>query len=180
MVRELIEGGWSVLVTTEKEERNFLVSVLFSAARRGVPVTLISADLLTLQVVGPRVNVVLIQRREIWTVDKIRGHYGVEPWQLPDLFSLLGNPAMNLPPMLGITEETARHILFHFTGVEELLARPDLLEILELPNPAGLRNVLEKQRNKLLTSYRKQKYSFLFDIPVDLSMFIRRRKSRLI
>ena len=61
----------------------------------------------------------------IWTADQVRGKTGVEPEQIGDWLSLLGDSVDNIPGVPGVGPKTATDLLKQFGTVAELYRRID-------------------------------------------------------
>jgi DNA polymerase-1 len=61
----------------------------------------------------------------IWTAEQVRGKTGVEPEQIGDWLSLLGDSVDNIPGVPGVGPKTATDLLKQFGSVSELYRRLD-------------------------------------------------------
>ena len=61
----------------------------------------------------------------IWTAEQVRGKTGVEPEQIGDWLSLLGDSVDNIPGVPGVGPKTATDLLKQFGSVTELYRRLD-------------------------------------------------------
>ena len=61
----------------------------------------------------------------IWTAEQVRGKTGVEPGQIGDWLSLLGDSVDNIPGVPGVGPKTATDLLKQFGSVTELYRRLD-------------------------------------------------------
>src|SRR5438477_598741 len=97
----------------------------------GLDVIVITGDTDALQLVGPKVRVLVPKRGLTDTVlyDEAAVHerYGLEPWQLVDLRALRGDVSDNIPGVPGIGEKTATKLLQSYGDVEGVLANLDQL-----------------------------------------------------
>ncbi|HPR63203.1 MAG TPA: hypothetical protein PK014_03195 [Thermoanaerobaculia bacterium] len=180
LVSALNHRGWQVKIVPETGERDFLASIALSCIREGIPASLATADPLALQFAGPRLDIWLFPEGKRWMASDVVERWGVDPWKLPDLHALMGLPERGVPGTLGLDRDLAIKILSIFDGVEELLARLDLLEVHEFPSPHRLQKLLDQQADRILIGLERVRYDHRYNIPVDPSMFIRKRKSRIL
>lgn len=109
------------------EADDVIGTVACRAAEAGYEVVIVTGDLDALQLVGPRVRV-LINRRgvsetQLYDEAAVRERFGLEPALLPDFKALKGDPSDNIPGLPGIGEKTASTLLARFGSLDELLAR---------------------------------------------------------
>ncbi len=107
--------------------------LLGTMATRGpeldIDVILITGDTDALQLVGPRVKV-LVPRKGmsdtvLYDVDAVRERYGLEPAQLVDLRALRGDVSDNIPGVPGVGEKTATKLLQTYGDVDGILGSLD-------------------------------------------------------
>ncbi|MDR7553980.1 MAG: DNA polymerase I [Armatimonadota bacterium] len=109
------------------EADDVIATLARRAAADGLEVLIVSGDLDTLQVVGPRIRVMVTSRGVTETVvydeARVRARFGFAPALLPDYKSLRGDPSDNIPGVPGVGEKTAASLVAQFGTVEQLLAR---------------------------------------------------------
>ncbi|MBV9119227.1 MAG: DNA polymerase I, partial [Chloroflexi bacterium] len=92
------------------------------AADAGVLATIVTGDLDTLQLVGPRVRVYAPRGRMsdivVYDEDKVRERFGIEPIQTIDFKALKGDPSDNIPGVPGFGEKTASDLVARFGSIE--------------------------------------------------------------
>jgi 5'-3' exonuclease len=142
-------AGWLCLSRDGLSSARTIGALVFSLLPGGEALLVHSDDPLLQQLAGPRVRIHAPARGEVLGPEEVKRDLGVEPWQIPDYFALVGCPALGTHGALGVDEPLARAILERFAGVEELAARPDLLELLEMPSAKRLRALLRKQGDRL-------------------------------
>jgi 5'-3' exonuclease len=142
-------SGWFCLSRDGLSSARTLGALAFSLLPGGEVLMVHSDDPLLQQLAGPRARVHAPARGEVLGPEEVKRDLGVEPWQIPDYLALVGCPALEAHGALGVDEPLARAILERFAGVEELTARPDLLELLETPSAERLRALLRKQGERL-------------------------------
>lgn len=160
--------------------RYFFANLAFSSLHVGIPLKVLTADQLFLQLVGPRLSVVLLPSGEVFDEKRVVQVYGVNPWQLPDLWVLSGLPDEGIFPCLGLEHTDIHRLLSCFHSVEEMLSRLDLIETQGFPQPWKLQKILEHHRHKLLYNIEKLRLPFQMILRVGLQDFHKRRKPKLL
>jgi hypothetical protein len=177
---EALQGGWFCYRREGCASGHAIASLAFTLPREGEAVLVLSDDALLLQVVGPRVRVRMPSMRRNYGPEEVKKDFGVEPWQIPDLFSLIGHKPAAVPGCPGLPPALARKLLSHFAGVHELLARPDLLEVYALKNPAALRKLLEKQSERIRAAHARLLLDTGAELPVTRRALERKKYAMLI
>jgi DNA polymerase I len=97
----------------------------------GLDVIIITGDTDALQLVGPRVKVLVPKRGLTDTVlydeAAVRERYGLDPRQLVDLRALRGDSSDNIPGIPGIGDKTAAKLLQAYGDVDNLIEHIDQL-----------------------------------------------------
>jgi 5'-3' exonuclease len=150
-----VQAGWYCFRQEGCAGAQSAAGLAYTLVRLGEVVVIVSDDSVLLQLAGPRVTVRSPSRRRAYDPAAVRRAYGVEPWQIPDYFTLAGHRPWGIPGCLGLSRGVARRLLEKFSGVEELLARLDLLEIHGFPRPGHLQSLLDKQAARLRADHRK-------------------------
>jgi DNA polymerase-1 len=90
-------------------------------------VVIASADKDFMQLVAPGVGLLNPNDKSetIWTAEQVRAKAGVEPEQIGDWLSLLGDSVDNIPGVPGVGPKTATDLLKQFGSVSELYRRLD-------------------------------------------------------
>src|SRR5882672_4145843 len=78
-----------------------------------------------MQLVGPGVGLLNPNDKSetIWTAEQVRAKTGVQPEQIVDWLSLLGDSVDNIPGVTGVGPKTATELLRQFGSVTELYRR---------------------------------------------------------
>jgi hypothetical protein len=177
---DALRAGWFCFRHEGCPSGSAIASLAFSLPREGMAVQAVSDDALLLQLAGPRVRVRMPSKRKIFGPEEVRKGYGVEPWQIPDLFSLIGHSPAGVPGVLGMTPVLARRILAKFSGVHELLARLDLLETYVFRNAGSLQVLLDKQTGRIRTAYARLHLDTGAELPVSCAALERKKYAMLI
>ena len=90
-----------------------------------MPVVIASSDKDFMQLVSPQVGLLNPNDRSerIWTAAEVRAKSGVEPEQIVDWLSLVGDSVDNIPGVPGVGPKTATELLNQFGTAEALYAR---------------------------------------------------------
>ena len=109
------------------EADDYIAFVTQAAAKAGMEVVIASADKDFMQLVAPGIGLLNPNDKSetIWTAEQVRGKTGVEPEQIGDWLSLLGDSVDNIPGVPGVGPKTATDLLKQFGSVSELYRRLD-------------------------------------------------------
>ncbi len=111
------------------EADDLLGTMAARMSEQGVDVIVVTGDTDALQLVGPRVKVLVPRRGVTDTVlydeDGVRERYGLDPGQLVDLRALRGDVSDNIPGVPGVGDKTATKLLQTYGDVEGILAHLD-------------------------------------------------------
>ena len=120
------------------EADDYIASLARQGARAGLEVVIASADKDFMQLVAPGIGLYNPNDKTnaIWTRAQVREKTGVEPEQIVDWLSLMGDAVDNIPGVRGVGPKTAAELLGKFGSNANLLAR--LGEV----RPEGLRERL--------------------------------------
>jgi DNA polymerase-1 len=107
------------------EADDYIACVTRAAARLGWEVVIASSDKDFMQLVAPGTGLLNPNDKSetIWTAAQVRAKTGVEPEQIVDWLSLLGDSVDNIPGVTGVGPKTATELLRQFGSVTELYQR---------------------------------------------------------
>ena len=107
------------------EADDYIAFITDAAAKSGMEVVIASADKDFMQLVAPGVGLLNPNDKSetIWTAEQVRVKTGVEPEQIGDWLSLLGDSVDNIPGVPGVGPKTATELLKQFGSVLELYRR---------------------------------------------------------
>lgn len=154
LIEEVLGALSIALVGIDGYEADDLIATLATEGEAaGMDVLIVTGDRDALQLVSPRVTV-LMTRRGIsdmtrFTPEAVHQKYGLTPAQYPDFAALRGDPSDNLPSVPGIGEKTATRLIQQFGSLDALVDRVD-----EVPGKVGenLRaHLADVVRNRRLT-----------------------------
>ncbi|MCB4790601.1 MAG: DNA polymerase I [Elusimicrobia bacterium] len=125
LAREAIKALNIVLLEKEGYEGDDIIATLAQNAKNdGAEVIIITGDKDALQLVDEKINVWNEQKDVLYTEEKVKEKYGVEPSQLVEMFALMGDSSDNVPGVKGIGEKTATKLIQEYgslNGVYENL-----------------------------------------------------------
>src|SRR5262249_49278975 len=107
-------------------EADDIIATLASAgAQRDLDVLICSSDKDCRQLIGDRVKLYSLRKREVMDRDGLWKDWGVRPDQVVDLQTLVGDSVDNVPGVLGVGVKTAAKLLQEFGTLDNLLANLD-------------------------------------------------------
>ena len=126
------------------EADDYIACLARRAADAGMAVVIASADKDFMQLVSPRVGLLNPNDKSetVWTDEQVRAKTGVEPSQIVDWLSLMGDSVDNIPGVPGVGPKTAADLLNRFGSVAKLFARLDEVKSEKLR--AALRGAAER------------------------------------
>jgi DNA polymerase-1 len=137
------------------EADDYIACLARHAADADMAVVIASSDKDFMQLVSPRVGLLNPNDKSatIWTDEQVRGKSGVEPSQIVDWLSLMGDTVDNIPGVPGVGPKTAADLLKQFGSVAQLYERLD--EVRSEKLRAALRNAADAvRRNRELVRLR--------------------------
>ena len=109
------------------EADDYIACLARRAADAGMNVVIASSDKDFMQLVSAQVGLLNPHDKTeaIWTDEQVRNKAGVEPSQIVDWLSLMGDNVDNIPGVSGVGPKTAAELLKQFGSIEELFGRLD-------------------------------------------------------
>jgi DNA polymerase-1 len=164
IVAYLRAAGVFSLLQNSYEADDVIAALTGRAVADGLEVVIASSDKDFMQLVSPEVRLLNPQDRTdtLWGVDEVRAKTGVEPTQIVDWLSLIGDAVDNIPGVPGVGAKTATDLLHRFNSMEELYqrlqeVRQDRLRV----NLQASQDVV--RRNQKLVRLK-------FEVPCDVSL----------
>jgi DNA polymerase-1 len=144
------------------EADDYIACLARRAAGAGMMVVIASSDKDFMQLVSPQVGLLNPNDKSeaIWTDEQVRAKTGVEPAQIVDWLSLMGDSVDNIRGVPGVGPKTAADLLKQFGSVENLFHRLDEVKSERLR--AALRDSTAAVR-------RNRELVRLHDLPCDFS-----------
>ena len=144
------------------EADDVIATLAKKAEKRGFKVLIQTSDKDLLQIVNENIQVLDTRPKTeiLYTPQKIKEKYGVEPEKLTDYFSLVGDSIDNIPGVPGLGEKRAREILKNFS----------LSEILNNPEKIGDKNLIKTiKENKEIIEMNKVLVTLETEVPLHFS-----------
>ncbi|HEX7619088.1 MAG TPA: 5'-3' exonuclease H3TH domain-containing protein [Verrucomicrobiae bacterium] len=145
------------------EADDYIACLARRAADAGMAAVIASSDKDFMQLVSARVGLLNPNDKSetVWADEQVRAKAGVEPSQIVDWLSLMGDSVDNIPGVPGIGPKTAAGLLNQFGSVAELFRRLD--EVKSEKVRGALRGSADAvRRNRELVRLRD-------DLPCDFS-----------
>ena len=172
VLKELLNDLGFVQVSKEGWEADDILGTLATACEaRGGTTLLATGDRDSLQLVDDATTVLLATNKETIPMDPaaIREKYGVDPAQLIDVKSLMGDSSDNIPGVPGIGEKTALALVQKFGSLEAIYDHIDDAAI-----KPGQRTKLSANRDKAELSYMLGTIRKDAPIDTDPAAYVRR------
>lgn len=139
------------------EADDFIATFARKSTEAGVPVVIASADKDFMQLVTPQISLLNPNDKSetLWGAAQVREKTGVEPEQIVDWLSLIGDSVDNIPGVTGVGPKTATDLLKQFGSLEEIYLRMDEIKSERLrTNLQAAREIV--QRNQKLIRLHDQ------------------------
>jgi DNA polymerase-1 len=107
------------------EADDVIATLATQAAAAGMDVRIVSSDKDLRQLIGPRVKLYSIRKRQYFDETELMQEWGVRPDQVIDFQSLVGDSVDNVPGVPGVGPKRASELLHHFGTLEGVLANAD-------------------------------------------------------
>ncbi len=165
-IRRLIEALQVPIMEMDRYEADDLLGTLSAqASEQGLDTVIITGDTDTLQLVGPRVRVLLqysTQKQTIYGETEVRERFGgLTPEQVIDYKAICGDTSDNIPGVPGVGPKTASKLLLEFGDIQGILDHLDQL-------PARQATVFEEHRERVLRG--RTLVTIVRDAPVELDL----------
>lgn len=109
------------------EADDWIATLAVQASATGCGVVIASSDKDFMQLVNARVGLLNpnYKTEAVWTDAEVRAKSGVEPGQIVDWLSLVGDSVDNIPGVPGVGPKTAAELLQRFGSIDDLYRRLD-------------------------------------------------------
>jgi DNA polymerase-1 len=153
LTRDIVRAFGIPIYEIQGVEADDVIGTLARQAReQGLHSTIVTGDLDALQLVNDDVDVLTSKRGVsetiLYTPDRVRERYGLEPIQTVDLKGLVGDVSDNIPGIRGIGEKTAIRLIQEFGSVESLV------ENRERVTPPKVKKLIDENWEQALLSKR--------------------------
>ncbi|MDE3088968.1 MAG: DNA polymerase I, partial [Chloroflexota bacterium] len=134
--REVVEAlGIPAFGVEQYEADDLLGTLARQASERGdIETLIVTGDTDTLQLVSPRVRVLMFSPQAgagpmlVYDEAAVKARYSLEPRQLIDFKALKGDPSDNIPGVNGIGEKTATKLVQTYSTIENIYAHLENIE----------------------------------------------------
>jgi DNA polymerase-1 len=179
IVKEILRAMNIVIAEQEGYEADDLIGIYSKVAEeKGLDVTILTGDRDALQLVSPKVTVVIPSTSKgktstsRYTPKEVIEKYGVEPLALIEVKGLMGDSSDNIPGVKGVGEKTAVDLIKEYGSIENIYNHLD-----EIKRPK-LRSNLEEGREMAFLSRKLGTIIREKDIADDISKFDRKEYNR--
>jgi len=167
LTRDIVRAFGIPIYEVQGVEADDVIGTLARQAReQGLHSTIVTGDLDALQLVNEDVFVLTSKRGVsetiLYTPDRVRERYGLEPIQTVDLKGLVGDVSDNIPGIRGIGEKTAIKLIQEFGSVESLVENRARV------TPPKIQKLLDAHWEQALLS--KKMATILLDVDVKLDL----------
>src|SRR5438128_8999125 len=167
LTRDIVRAFGIPIYEVQGVEADDVIGTLARQAReQGLHSTIVTGDLDALQLVNDDVFVLTSKRGVsetiLYTPDRVRERYGLEPIQTVDLKGLVGDVSDNIPGIRGIGEKTAIKLIQEFGSVESLVENRARV------TPPKIQKLLDAHWEQALLS--KKMATILLDVDVKLDL----------
>jgi len=162
-VREIVDAwGMSPLEAPGFEADDVIATLVREARDSGMGVVIVSADKDLLQLVGDDVVMYDTMRDKVFGPEETREKFGVEPSQVRDLLSLMGDSSDNVPGVPSVGQKTAAKLLNEHGTLE------GIYDNLESITRKALKQKLSDHREDAIAS--RELVTLRDDAPVDAAV----------
>ena len=153
LTRDIVRAFGIPIYEVQGVEADDVIGTLATQARElGLHSTIVTGDLDALQLVNDDVDVLTSKRGVsetiLYTPERVRQRYGLEPIQTVDLKGLVGDVSDNIPGIRGIGEKTAIKLIQEYGSVESLV------ENRERVTPPKIKKLIDEHWEQALLSKR--------------------------
>jgi DNA polymerase-1 len=159
-VREIVEAwGMRPIEAAGFEADDIIATLVREARAAGKRVVIVSADKDLLQLVGDDVVMYDTMRDKVFGAEETREKFGVEPSQVRDLLSLMGDSSDNVPGVPSVGQKTAAKLLNDYGNLE------GIYENLDSITRKALKKKLGDHEEDAMTS--RELVTLRDDVPLD-------------
>ncbi len=165
LIKEVISAlGIPIFEKDGYEADDLIGSIARLGEENGYNVYIVTGDRDALQLVTPRVKVLLTQKgitdMELYDTERVVERFGVLPAQIPDFIGLKGDTSDNIPGVPGVGEKTASDLIKRFGSLEKVLEN-----ISQVPGKKRRENLRAFKDQAMLS---KKLATIIKDIPIDI------------
>jgi len=155
--------GFATYELAGYEADDILATIAKKISGKGLEVCIVTGDKDILQFVDENIKVLSPHKDDlIYNTEKVRERYGVDPAQIVELISLMGDSSDNIPGVPGIGEKTAVKLIQEFSTLENLMN--NLSEV----KREHLRKTLEENKKSAILS--KELATVDINVPIKFDL----------
>ncbi len=125
MIFDVVNAYRIPIVTSDGwEADDVIATVACRAAERGMDVRIVTADKDARQLIGPKVKIYSIRKRQFYDETELLADWGIRPDQVVDFQALVGDSVDNIPGVPQVGPKTATQLLAQFGTLDAVLANP--------------------------------------------------------
>ncbi len=125
MIFDVVAGYRIPVLTSDGwEADDVLATVACRAAERGMDVRIVTADKDARQLIGPKVKIYSIRKKQFYDETELLADWGIRPDQVVDFQALVGDSVDNIPGVPQVGPKTATQLLNQFGTLDAILANP--------------------------------------------------------
>lgn len=143
------------------EADDIIASLTQKAEQHGFDVTIISGDKDLMQLVNERTVMIDTLKNRVYNVKGVVEKLGVEPKQVLDYLSIIGDASDNIPGVRGIGPKGAVKLISEFGPLEEIYKKIDSIK-----NKKHQTSLIESKENAFLS---KELITLKYDLDVEFS-----------
>lgn len=123
LIQEMLQAMRIPIIGMQGFEADDIIATLARAgAERGLDVLICSSDKDCRQLIGDRVRMYSLRKRQVFDREALQKDWGIKPEQVIDLQTLVGDSVDNVPGVPGIGIKTAAKLLQDYGTLENVLA----------------------------------------------------------
>jgi len=131
LIKEIASAGKIPLLEEEGYEADDLIaSAAHDAEKKKMKVTVLTGDKDLIQIVNKNISILRIGRdgETILTPESVKLKMGIEPHQIIDVLSLMGDSADNIPGVKGIGEKTAYALVKEYDSIDGIIKNAEKIK----------------------------------------------------
>lgn len=161
LIFDVLQGYRIPIVYSDGWEADDVIATLATkAAAAGMDVRIVSTDKDFRQLIGPKIKLYSIRKRQFYDETELMQEWGIRPDQVVDFQALVGDSVDNIPGVPGVGPKKASILLHHFGTLEGVLANWDKAPGKKLAE--NLRDYADQAR------LSKQLVTLRTDLPLDI------------
>jgi DNA polymerase I len=135
------------------EADDIIASITQAMKNNDQEVRIVSGDKDLTQLIRPGVKVWDAMREIVYDAGAVKAKFGVEPEQMLDYLTLVGDSSDNVPGLKGVGAKTAQILISHFGSIEKMLEDTSEIEkIAGLRGSKGVRAKVEAGKDQIYLS----------------------------